>query len=131
MVRKMKSYQLYINIKNNVEIKIGKLGRFKFPKGDYIYTGSAKRNIDSRIARHRSKDKKLHWHIDFLLNNENAKITKVEKADEAECILNQETNGDVIVDRFGSSDCKNGCKSHLKIIKNSALYYSDLKLRQL
>lgn len=129
----MKSYQLYINVKNSVEIKIGKLGSFRFPKGNYIYTGSARKNIDSRITRHRNKstDKKLHWHIDFLLNNENAKITKVEKSNDAECILNQETNGDVIVDGFGSSDCKNGCRSHLKIIKNSALYYSDLKLRQL
>lgn len=129
----MKSYQLHINIKKDIEIDVGKFGRFKFPKGNYIYTGSAKQNIDRRIARHKSKskDKKLHWHIDFLLNNENAKITKVEKSDDAECILNQKTAGDIIVVGFGSSDCKHGCRSHLKIIKNSALYYSDLKLRQL
>lgn len=126
MVKIMKSYQLHINVKDDIEIEIGKLGRFKFLRGNYIYTGSAKKNIDARIARHiyKSKDKKLYWHIDFLLNNKNTEITNVEKSDESECILNQKTMGNIIIVGFGSSDCKNGCKSHLKI-----MHYNNLKLR--
>ena len=74
----MKSYQLHINVKDDIEIEIGKLGRFKFLRGNYIYTGSAKKNIDARIARHiyKSKDKKLYWHIDFLLNSASFELKK-------------------------------------------------------
>jgi len=112
----MQSYQLHINLKDNAEIEIGKLGIFTFPMGNYIYTGSAKKNIDARIERHKSKDKKIHWHIDFLLNNENAKITEVQQFDIEECVLNQKATGEIIVTGFGSSDYKNGCKSHLKYL---------------
>ena len=114
----MQSYQLHIHISDNIEIQIGKLGKFNFPRGHYIYTGSAKKNIDERIKRHQSNspDKKLHWHIDYLLNDKNAKITEVHKFEKEECILNQETCGETIVPDFGSSDCKNKCKSHLKYL---------------
>lgn len=112
----MQSYQLHIHLNKNIEIEIGKLGKFTFPMGNYIYTGSAKKNIDARIERHKSKDKKMHWHIDFLLNNENSRITEVQKFAEEECILNQKASGEIIVTGFGSSDCKNGCKSHLKYL---------------
>ena len=112
----MRSYQLHLNLKNNIEVEIGKLGIFTFPMGNYIYTGSAKKNIDSRIERHKLKDKKLHWHIDFLLNDKNAKIFEVQKFDDEECLLNQQTCGEIIALGFGSSDCKNKCKSHLKYL---------------
>ena len=116
----MQSYQLHINIKNDIEIEVGKRGRFKFCVGKYIYTGSAKKNIDERIKRHQSKspDKKLHWHIDYLLKDDNVEILAVHKFDKPECILNQEVGGEVIVAGFGSSDCKSGCGSHLKLLKN-------------
>ena len=114
----MQSYQLHIHLNENIEIQIGKLGKFTFPMGNYIYTGSAKKNIDDRIKRHQSNlpDKKLHWHVDYLLNDKNTKITEVQKFDKEECILNQETCGEIIIAGFGSSDCKNKCKSHLKYL---------------
>jgi|TARA_B100001964_G_scaffold165519_1_gene181783 Uri superfamily endonuclease len=111
------SYQLYLSIKKEIMIQIGKLGKFKFPKGDYVYTGSAKKNIDQRIKRHESKNKKLHWHIDFLLNDKNTEIKKVVKSNIPECKLNQKTKGNILINKFGSSDCKNKCKSHLKFIR--------------
>ena len=110
----MHSYQLYIKLTKTIKLKIGKLGEFIFPKGNYIYTGSAKKNIDARIKRHLSKDKKNHWHIDYLLENKHIKISKFYKSNLSECNLNQSTNGKVIVKGFGSSDCKENCKSHLK-----------------
>ena len=114
----MQSYQLHINLKNNTEIIVGKLGKICFPMGSYIYTGSAKRNINERIKRHqsRSPDKKLHWHIDYLLNDKNSEIVEVEKSKEEECLFNQKTCGEIIVVGFGSTDCKNKCKSHLKYL---------------
>lgn len=114
----MQSYQLHIILKDNSKIEIGKLGNFLFPMGKYIYTGSAKKNIDARINRHKSNspNKKLHWHIDYLLNNKNAEITEVQKFDIEECALNQKISGKIIIAKFGSSDCKNKCKSHLKYL---------------
>jgi len=114
----MQSYQLHIHLNKNIEIEIGKLGKFTFPMGNYVYTGSAKKNIDERIKRHKSNssDKKLYWHVDYLLNDKNAKIIEVHKFEKEECTLNQETCGETIVTGFGSSDCKNKCKSHLKYL---------------
>ena len=127
----MQSYQLHIHISDNIEINIGKLGKFTFPMGNYIYTGSAKKNINERIKRHQSNspDKKLHWHIDYLLNDKNAKITEVQKFDKEECILNQETCGEIIITGFGSSDCKNKCKSHLKYLGKITLIVNISKFR--
>jgi len=110
----MQSYQLFIALSQAAEIQIGRLGLFKFPKGTYVYTGSAKRNIDERIARHLSKDKNLHWHIDYLLANKQSKIINVLKSNLSECKLNANTTGKTIIAGFGSSDCKQTCRSHLK-----------------
>ena len=73
----MQSYQLFINVTKEINLKVGKLGRFIFPTGTYVYTGSAKKNIDKRIERHLSKKKKLHWHIDYLLNNDAVQIIDI------------------------------------------------------
>ena len=112
----MQSYQLFINITQFIKIKIGKLGFFTFPRGIYVYTGSAKKNIDSRIERHLSRHKNFHWHIDYLLANDKSKIIKVTKSKVSECDLNAEVKGKIIVKGFGSTDCKENCGSHLKYI---------------
>ena len=49
MVSQLQSYQLFINVTKEIELKVGKLGKFIFPIGTYVYTGSAKKNIDKRI----------------------------------------------------------------------------------
>jgi len=33
--------------------------------------------LENRINRHLRKEKKMHWHIDYLLASENAKIARV------------------------------------------------------
>ena len=53
----MQSYQLLIKVIKNIDLKVGKLGRFIFPVGSYVYTGSAKTNIDKITERHLSKEK--------------------------------------------------------------------------
>ena len=39
----MHTYQLYIKLDKTIKLQIGKLGKFTIPRGDYIYTGSAKK----------------------------------------------------------------------------------------
>ena len=114
----MQSYQLLIKVTKDIDLKVGKLGRFIFPVGSYVYTGSAKTNIDKRIERHLSKEKKLHWHIDYLLNNDAVKIIDIKKSEMIECSLNKKTNGTIIIKGFGSTDCNLDCKSHLKYLGN-------------
>ncbi len=110
----MTTYQLYINLTAPIRLTVGRLGTFDFPAGTYIYTGSAKRNIDSRIERHLRDDKTLRWHIDYLLAHKQATIAKIERHAEPECVVNQLVKGRVIVKHFGASDCRAGCGSHLK-----------------
>jgi len=63
----MRSYQIHFILKKPVVLEIGKLGKFGFPAGKYVYTESAKKNMEARISRHLSKSKKLRWHIDYLM----------------------------------------------------------------
>ncbi|MGB2770006.1 MAG: GIY-YIG nuclease family protein, partial [Candidatus Zixiibacteriota bacterium] len=66
-------YQLLIRLPESVHIQIGKRGRYRFPKGYYIYTGSAKNGFRGRIKRHLRKEKKHFWHIDYLLDHASVK----------------------------------------------------------
>ncbi len=123
------AYQLLIEIKKDVKINIGALGRLSFEKGFYVYTGSAMKGLEARVARHRRKDKKLRWHIDYLLNHRSAKIIDVKlfrSNDRRECSLNQQVIGlsgsEVPVAGFGSSDCRI-CPAHLvKLVSHIDLW---------
>ncbi len=72
--------------------------------------------LDARIRRHLSREKKLFWHIDYVL--EHARIVEVwthRGKRRLECawaarVLAQ-PNARVIAKRFGASDCR--CPSHL------------------
>ena len=104
---------------NQKKVKIGrKLGNIQFKKGHYVYVGSAMNSLESRIKRHLSDEKKLHWHVDYLLKN--AEITDViynESAQKIECELSRyiSTKATGVKD-FGCSDCD--CESHLYYFKN-------------
>jgi sugar fermentation stimulation protein A len=109
-------YQLYLRLRTRVRIQIGRLGAFEFPVGSYVYTGSALNGLERRIARHRRREKRLHWHIDYLLAHaEIERVLVFPTRERLECELNQRTmtegGGQVVVPGFGSSDCR--CKTHL------------------
>ena len=110
------TYQLMITVEKAVRIEVGRLGDFTFPAGAYIYTGSAKKNIDARIARHLRSEKALRWHIDYLLADTAVTVVNVIRSREPECRLNQSVHGQIIAPRFGASDCRAGCGSHLKLL---------------
>jgi Uri superfamily endonuclease len=113
------SYQLRIDVKTPVRIRVGRLGQFLFPAGRYVYTGSAKRNLEARIARHLRKEKAFRWHIDWLLSAPGVTVATVKRSRESECILNQKLVGTVVVPGFGASDCRNRCGSHLRYLGES------------
>ena len=99
-----------------MRLTIGRLGAFRFPAGRYVYTGSARRNLEARIARHRRRDKKLRWHIDYLLAAPGVRVLSVRRSRRDECALNRSTSGSIPVPGFGASDCRAGCGSHLKYL---------------
>jgi len=116
-------YALIIKIKEEITLKIGKNRIYNFFSGFYVYIGSAlgkfSTNIENRLRRHFSPNKKLFWHIDYLLNNPNVEAQKAFYAmtdQNKECELSLRimnyTNSDLFKG-FGNSDCKAGCKSHL------------------
>ena len=109
-------YLLEILLKEEARIKIGKKGFFLCPAGFYCYTGSAQKNMQSRLARHCRKKKKRHWHIDYLLEwAEVLQIHTWQVAREGECrlaaYLHDRLNGVMIIPGFGASDCS--CQTHL------------------
>lgn len=110
------TYQLYIDVQKSITLKIGRLGIFDFPAGFYVYTGSARRGMENRLARHLAREKKLRWHIDFLLNHPAVSIVEIRKFTESECFVNARTRGDILIPGFGASDCRAKCGSHLKFI---------------
>jgi sugar fermentation stimulation protein A len=104
-----------------VVIEVGALGSQAFLAGFYIYTGRASRSLGKRIARHRRTEKKLRWHIDYLLQQAQVADVGVYQGKAAEeCSINCETarvlQAMFPVKGFGSSDCR--CMSHLMLIRD-------------
>jgi len=109
---------------------VGQLGEVSFKKGDYIYIGSAKGCLKVRLRRHLKKDKKIYWHIDYLLKNRRTQISQIWTIDKKiECqtaeVFYQDPNTEIIKKGFGSSDCK--CLTHLFFVKNKKQIESILK----
>ena len=114
------TYCILIDLKSKKAISIGKLGEIDFQKGYYIYVGSALNSLLGRIKRHLSSDKKIYWHIDYLLAHDDAEIVDilfVVNIYKWECKLAEKiADRGVSVKNFGCSDCK--CNSHLFYFKN-------------
>ena len=48
-----------------------------FKKGDYLYVGSTRGCLETRLQRHLRKEKRIFWHIDYFLENQKAKILQI------------------------------------------------------
>ena len=107
------SYVLLIELKENTNINVGKLGKRFFKKGFYAYVGSALNGLEQRIQRHLRCDKRIFWHIDYLLRYGEVKsVFYKESSEKEECkIADKMKNNLHFIPGFGSSDCN--CKSHL------------------
>lgn len=107
-------YCLMVYLSNQQNISFGRhLSEFK--KGHYLYVGSALNGLLPRISRHLKKKKKIYWHIDNLLANRYAKISKIyylQTGKKIECTVAGILGKNLYpIDNFGCSDCR--CSSHL------------------
>jgi len=107
-----KTYILEIWLERGETIRIGKLGKFRFPQGCYLYVGSAKKNLRQRIERHLREKKRRFWHIDYLLPYGSINDVWTGEAEEEDVAENLEQRLKIPVQGFGSSDTKRN-KAHL------------------
>ena len=114
------TYCLIIGNYKTSSMKIGNLYEdHKFQKGFYVYIGSAMNSLIPRLNRHLSNEKKMHWHIDYLLKSPDCHIRDIlfNISDEKiECDLARTISKDgEEIPGFGCSDCS--CNSHLIYFK--------------
>jgi Uri superfamily endonuclease len=60
------TYALFLTLDEGFSEEVGSLGRVRFPRGNYVYAGSAASGLGPRLLRHAKDDKVLHWHVDRL-----------------------------------------------------------------
>lgn len=121
-------YQLRLRVSVGLHLTIGRLGRFWFPPGRYVYTGRAARGLAARVQRHVDLCCgrgvwRQHWHIDYLLAHPAVRLERVTVASKdpaAECLVSQSVAGDAIAPGFGASDCRRGCRTHLWRVPRAA-----------
>jgi Uri superfamily endonuclease len=110
-------YTLVLHLPTGIGLTVGKLGDFHFSAGYYLYFGSALNSLEGRLRRHLTREKKRHWHIDFLTSV--AQLVQVwwtTQSKSLECSWAQraleKASTSVLVPGFGSSDCRS-CPAHL------------------
>ena len=126
------TYALVMSLESEVAIVVGRLAikgktragsELTFPPGYYVYFGSAHGGLSARVSRHLKREKRLHWHIDYLTRF--ADIVEVwyaledgepiDREEKLECLWCQVTQsmpqGQLHFPGFGSSDCR--CAAHL------------------
>jgi len=117
---------------------------FNFQPGFYFYVGSAKGpgGLRARIKRHFSVQQKKFWHIDYLKPYLTPVgffySSQIDKECEWAMLLKDLEKFEIPVRKFGSSDCKNDCESHLLMTSNTnsdflkeIITLSDCKFDQL
>lgn len=109
-------YHLVIHLSQSRDIAVGRLGWHFFPRGYYVYTGSALSGLGARLNRHLREGKRDRWHIDYLLRA--GRLTEIwyrVTGRRLECTANQAIanmpGAREVVCGFGSSDCR--CRTHL------------------
>ena len=117
-------YTLVVRLGKDMEIRVGALGKAKLMAGYHLYTGSAlgkgPLGLKRRLIRHLSRIKKVFWHIDYLLREQEAYVETLIVAEsqfKKECEVNkalmEELGAVPSALGFGSSDCRSGCPAHL------------------
>ena len=111
-------YFIIAELPTAANIQVGKRREEQFEAGYYGYVGSALNNLEKRVARHLGTQKKLHWHIDYLLAVAKVQaVVHAETKQRKECLVAQDLSRKLASKQnFGSSDCQ--CPSHLFFCKN-------------
>jgi endonuclease-3 len=123
-------YLLVIKLEKNLNLSAGNLPMREYRKGIYFYIGSARKGLMARIKRHLRDEKKVFWHIDYLLKEAKVKEIWVKENNFHECqsvkkvtrILKEANH---YHEGFGSSDCK--CSSHLIYAPQGSIQLKELR----
>jgi len=116
------AYTLHLEVSRALRIQAGSLGEIRLASGLYFYIGSARRGIAARVARHerlaRTKAGQAQWHVDYLLLHPSVRLLQVEAhRNQNECRVSKRIarrqGVTAPIARFGSTDCRSGCKAHL------------------
>ncbi|MEI6797289.1 MAG: DUF123 domain-containing protein [Methanomassiliicoccales archaeon] len=106
------SYALVVVLEERRVVETGALGSLDLEAGTYIYCGSAVGGLEQRLGRHFRSEKKVHWHIDRLLEAGKPMGALLFDGQDRECeaaaFLADKGRP---VSGFGCSDCS--CTSHL------------------
>ena len=95
-------------------LSVGGLGDLSLAPGYYTYVGSAMRGLDARVARHRRKRKRMHWHVDYLrAATDVVEMLAIRSSHREECEIANDLGHWMTraVPGFGCSDCD--CETHL------------------
>ncbi len=118
------AYVLVLYLSRKRTVSVGRLGRFSFPQGAYVYLGQAggSGGLRARLLRHVRGPSVLRWHIDFLRTWAEPvavgwRLGPVGPEGPWECVWSRRLialDGVwVPVPGFGASDCRRGCPAHL------------------
>lgn len=123
-------YLLLLKLKEDQRIKPGKLPETDFNAGIYLYVGRARQGLRGRIKRHLRNEKKLFWHIDYLLQKAEIKEIWIKHDFYDECRTVHEIKKILKyslfpVKNFGSSDCR--CRSHLFYLNEDKTDFVSLR----
>jgi len=114
------SYVLWLALSEAAQIAVGRLGVVAFPRGDYIYSGSARGSggLRGRLRHHLQSSPRPHWHIDYLRSAAMIRGVFYRVTEEPlEChwsqMLAKAPGAETPRAGFGASDCRSGCATHL------------------
>ncbi|MDP7529373.1 MAG: GIY-YIG nuclease family protein [Candidatus Marinimicrobia bacterium] len=112
------TYLLILENRKKITLSVGALGEISFPKGYYIYVGSAfgPGGLRGRLRHHISPVKQPRWHVDYLRPqmtlSEIWYTNDIKKREHDWAKALSSMPGTSIPKRgFGSSDCR--CETHL------------------
>lgn len=117
-------YILILRLEEDRTLSIGSLGRIFFPKGHYLYVGSAKKNLAARLDRHKRRRKTFFWHIDYLRDEASSCMAlPIRTHDDLEHELAKGLAplAEWAIPGFGASDSP--CSSHLFGMKDNPIHH--------
>ncbi len=111
----MSTYILILHCHGHAVVQVGAIGMVAVTPGFYLYVGSARRYLAARLARHQRSQKRVHWHIDYLLASDVLNIQEIWTTGRlGECALAHALltlpTSTVPHPRLGASDCR--CPAH-------------------
>ena len=112
------TYALILAANETRRLRIGRLGSLALRPGWYVYVGSAfgPGGVDARLAHHRKRAARPHWHVDHLrLHTQLERVwythDPIRREHQWAQVMHRLPGAEIPLPGFGASDCT--CASHL------------------